>query len=83
MSPIFCFWRLNMAKSVSNKLSKLYRFMCEREGNTSYHVDFSSKSEALVYLDELNDDKIMWYGLYEVDNVLNKIIPIECKRVRW
>lgn len=55
-----------MAKKVTES-NVLYRFMCIRAGNTNYHTDFSSLTEANNYIENLNDSKIHWYGLYKVD----------------
>ena len=44
-----------------------FRFTCIKTDNKNYHLDFTAKEEALQYVDELNDSKIEWYGLYELD----------------
>lgn len=58
-----------------------YRFMCERLGNTNYHIEFETKEEAMAYVEELNDNKISWYGVYEVDVVRNILITVTHKRL--
>jgi hypothetical protein len=69
-----------MAKKRSEE-SSVYRFMCIRSNNSNYHVDFASKNEALNYIEELNDSKIEWYGVYEISNNCNYLKPVVSKRL--
>jgi hypothetical protein len=54
-----------MAKKSKQEITTTFRFMCIREKNTSYHMDFSTLDEATQYIEELKDPKIEWYGLYK------------------
>ena len=56
-----------MARKTKEKEPSIFRFMCIKTDNKNYHLDFSSKDEVLQYVDELDDDKIEWYGVYELD----------------
>lgn len=72
-----------MAKrKIDNSKPKVYRFMCmcvKCSGN--YHMDFSSKDEALAYVESLNDPKIEWCAVYELDDVRDTLIPVISKRL--
>lgn len=70
-----------MAK-VKQDSSNIYRFMCITSKNTNYHIDFNSKSEALSYIDSLNDPKIEWYGLYEIYTSRDYMHRILSKRIK-
>lgn len=69
-----------MAKFV-DKYKKIYRFMALTKNCSNYHVDFDSQQEGIDYINQLNDSKIEWYGLYEVDSVNDKLKTIISKRV--
>ena len=60
----------------------IFRFMCLRNGNTNYHMDFTTKEEAIAYADELNDPKIEWYGIYEVSPLKDYLISVTSKRLQ-
>lgn len=62
---------------------KLFRFMCLKSGkNSSYHTDFTSSDEAIEYVNNLNDDDIEWYGIFEVDSNKNTLHRVLCKRLK-
>lgn len=54
-----------MAKKSKQEVKTIFRFMCIREKNTNYHMDFSTLDEATQYIEELKDLKIEWYGIYK------------------
>lgn len=60
---------------------KLYVFMCERLGNSSYHVDFDTKEEALEYVANLDDPKISWYGVYKKNLKKDYLETVMSKRI--
>lgn len=62
-----------MSRKKTEKTPDVYRFMCIRNGNSNYHVDFTSQEEALQYVNELNDPKIEWYGVYEISPDSNNL----------
>lgn len=70
-----------MAKKLVEVKPTIYRFMCERTNNQNYHTDFNSKEEGLKYIESLNDPKISWYGLYELDEVKDRLNTIVSKRL--
>ena len=71
----------DMSRKKSTKPST-FRFICMRDKNTkNYHVDFDTKEEALKYVEELNDSKIEWYGLYEINPDEDYFIPHLSKRL--
>lgn len=59
----------------------LYRFMCLRAKNTNYHIDFPTKEEAMEYVNELNDPKIEWFGVYEIDEKRDTLKSVYQKRL--
>lgn len=62
---------------------KLFRFMCLKSGkNSSYHTDFTSSDDAIEYVNNLNDDDIEWYGVFEVDSNKNTLHRVLCKRLK-
>lgn len=56
-----------MSRKKTNTVSSTYRFMCIREKGTNYTTDFETREAALKYAEELDDSKIEWYGVYELD----------------
>lgn len=72
---------MSRKKNVTTEPS-IFRFMCIREKNTNYHLDFPTKEEALAYCEELNDSKIEWYGVYELSPLCNTLISITNKRLQ-
>lgn len=67
-------------KKISN--NSIYRFMCVRSvKGTNYHTDFKTKEEALSYIDSLDDNKIKWYGLYEINELSPYLKWITSKRL--
>lgn len=67
-------------KKISN--NSIYRFMCVRSvKGTNYHTDFPTKEEALSYIDSLDDNKIEWYGLYEINELNPYLKWITSKRL--
>jgi len=68
------------AKKITN--NSIYRFMCIRTvKGTNYHKDFSTKEESLKYVAELKDKTIEWYGIYEISDLSQNLIPIISKRI--
>ena len=62
---------------------KLYRFMCLKSvKNNNYHADFTSSDDAIEYANNLNDDDIEWYGIFEVDSDKNTLHRVVCKRLK-
>lgn len=55
--------------------------MCLKERDGNYHLDFNSREEALLYAESLNDSKIEWYGVYEVDPALPYLNLVVSKRL--
>lgn len=70
-----------MAKSAKEKFPIVYRLMCEKVNSNGYHVDFNSKDEAIKYAEELDDPKISWYGIYEIDPALPYLQYVTDKRL--
>ena len=66
----------------SEKEETKYRFMCMRNGNTNYSKDFKTKDEAVQYAENLNDDKIEWYGIYKIDPLEKCLIRVISKRLQ-
>lgn len=56
-----------MAKKSKKTELSTYRFMCVKTNNLNYHIDFKSYDNAIQYVNYLNDNKIEWYGLYELE----------------
>lgn len=71
-----------MARKKAPVDPSIFRFMCLRDGNTNYHKDFSTKEDALQYADELNDNKIEWYGIYEISPLKDYLISVDNKRLK-
>lgn len=71
-----------MARRKPSEDPSVFRFMCLRNGNTNYHKDFFTKEEALQYAEELNDPKIEWYGIYELNPNCDHLISIDHKRLQ-
>jgi hypothetical protein len=69
-----------MGKSEKEEIK--YRFMCMRNGNTNYSKDFKSKDEAIKYAENLNDDKIEWFGIYEINPLEKYLIRVISKRLQ-
>lgn len=70
-------------KKIENKNNSIYRFMCLRSvKGTNYHTDFKSKAEAISYADGLNDKTIIWYGIYEINETKQNLIPIISNRIQ-
>ena len=62
---------------------KLYRFMCLKSGkNNNYHADFTSSDDVIEYANNLNDNDIEWYGIFEVDSDKNTLHRVVCKRLK-
>lgn len=68
-------------KSKKKSEPNLYRFMCVKIDNMNYHIDFTSYNEAVQYVNDLNDAKIAWYGLYELESSSDRLKPIIHKRL--
>lgn len=71
-----------MTRKSSKVEPSVFRFICLREKSVAnYHVDFTSKEDALDYIDKLNDSKIEWYGLYEINPKSDYLKAIVNKRI--
>ena len=71
-----------MAKSKKIVHNSVFRFMCIRTvKGTNYHKDFPTKEESLKYAAELKDKTIEWYGIYEISDLSQNLIPIISKRI--
>lgn len=68
-------------KNQIHRESNLYRFMCIKSDHMNYHIDFKSYNEAMQYVYNLNDSKISWYGLYELESSSNKLKLVTHKRL--
>ena len=70
-----------MARKKSTVEPSTFRFMCLKTDNKNYHLDFTTKEEAIQYADTLNDSKIEWYGIYELDPRKDYMIDVVSKRL--
>ena len=71
-----------MPKKQKAKEPSTYRFMCTTTDlKRGYHLDFSTKEEALQHAAELNDPTIDWYGIYELDPMCDYLKPVTNKRL--
>lgn len=59
----------------------IYRFICLKLDCKNYHVDFQTKEDAIKYADELKDDTIEWYGIYELNSSKDYMVRIIHKRL--
>lgn len=69
-----------MPKKKQEVSPSLFTFMCLRVGG-NYHKDFSTKEEALEYIESLNDPKIEWYGIYEIEPGVQHMKLVVSKRL--
>lgn len=60
----------------------IFRVMIEKFPYKQITVDFSSKEEALEYAHALTSESTVWYGLYEVNPRVDRLIHIEHRRLR-
>lgn len=70
-----------MARKKTDNVSSTYRFMCIREKGTNYTADFETREAALKYAEELDDSKIEWYGVYELNPNLTYLVTLVSKRL--
>lgn len=63
------------------KAPSTYRFMCLRAKSTNYSMSFETKDEALQYAESLDDPKIEWYGIYELDPECDYLKAVVSKRL--
>lgn len=76
-----------MPRKKSNTNNNVYRVIClYSTKGASCHTDFKSKIEAVSYADGLNNKNnksLIWYGVYEIDEVQQKLIPVISKRIQY
>ena len=70
-----------MARKKTEVAPSIFRFMCIKTDSKNYHIDFQSEEEALRYTEELNDPKIEWYGVYELDPMKTYMTSVTHKRL--
>lgn len=72
-----------MAKKVKQEPS-IYRFMSVTPSKGSnYHLDFSSKEEAITYIQSLDESQFLWYGLYEISANSDHLTPVLRKKIKY
>lgn len=63
-------------------LNDKFIFMCLKDKTQGYSMEFDTNESALNYIENLNDQKIEWYGLYKVDHLADTLRPIVSKRLK-
>ena len=67
--------------SKERKPEAKYRFIAIRRVGDNFSVEFTTKESALSYIDELNDNRIEWYGLFEIDAKRDTLHTVLHKRL--
>ncbi len=70
-----------MTRNKSKDEKSIYRFMCVKTDDYGYHIDFNSKEDAITYAEKLNDSKIEWYGIYELNPKYDYWLMVTHKRL--
>lgn len=60
----------------------IFRVMIEKLPYKNVTVDFTTKEAALEYADNLTNKDTAWYGVYEVNPKVNRLICIKHNRLR-
>ena len=66
----------------TNVEPSIFRAMVECFPYKQVTMDFSSKEEALEYVHSLTSESVVWYGLYEINPRVDRLIYIEHQRLR-
>lgn len=66
----------------TNVEPSIFRAMVEGFPYKQITVDFTTKEEALEYVHALPSESTVWYGLYEVNPRVDRLIHIEHRRLR-
>jgi hypothetical protein len=66
----------------TNVEPSIFRAMIEKFPYKHISVDFTSKEEALEYVHTLTSESTTWYGLYEINPRIDRLIYIEHRRLR-
>jgi hypothetical protein len=70
-----------MATKTKKGEPSTYRGIMEKVPFKMTSMEFSERGTALQYVHELADNKTAWYGVYEINPVVNHLISIEQKRL--